>query len=414
MSVSSGVIIPPQDIKFLVDKTARTVAQRGHELEELVKKNFIDNPKFSFLKYNDPYRPYFDQKVQEFKMGPTEGEMDLEGESGSQNERRTVRPPPETKFIYECGSVPVVDNDIIQHTAQFVAANGHKFLIALTEREKNNPQFEFLKPTHSMFPYFTSLIDSYSRIMSFPEKDLEQLLTFIADKKAIVRSCAEIFEYEAETHHNKRKKDELEEEERAQRAMIDWNDFVVVQTIDFEEQEKDLPAPIDLSVREKLHQLEFNKSNINPEFAFMLDASQVFASNLAKKGHQILNIQGGEPTFKPSKESTGNKVFMETAPQIDKIAYDKKLKAEPLPDININLRVSNSPTFGEFSGKSLSIEVNPEMTIDDILAGFTQRIKGFPTGCRLRSVEFDVLEGNRSLVDFNVYNGAVLELLPPN
>lgn len=30
---------------------------------------------------------------------------------------------------------------MIQHTAQYVAINGKDFLIALSEREKNNPQF---------------------------------------------------------------------------------------------------------------------------------------------------------------------------------------------------------------------------------------------------------------------------------
>ena len=30
---------------------------------------------------------------------------------------------------------------MIQHTAQFAAKNGKNFLVALSEREKNNPQF---------------------------------------------------------------------------------------------------------------------------------------------------------------------------------------------------------------------------------------------------------------------------------
>jgi hypothetical protein len=30
---------------------------------------------------------------------------------------------------------------IIQHTAQYSARNGRNFLLALSEREKNNPQF---------------------------------------------------------------------------------------------------------------------------------------------------------------------------------------------------------------------------------------------------------------------------------
>jgi splicing factor 3A subunit 1 len=38
-------------------------------------------------------------------------------------------------------------------------------------REQRNPQFDFLKPTHMLFSYFTSLVDSYMKIVS-PSADL--------------------------------------------------------------------------------------------------------------------------------------------------------------------------------------------------------------------------------------------------
>lgn len=414
MSMESGVIIPPQNIKNLVDKTAKSIAQRGPELEELVKKNFIDNPQFSFLKYNDPYRPYFDQKVQEFKAGGGDGEAEPQENGKLRTDKKDIKPPEEPKFIYDCGSVSVVEIDIIQHTAQFVAANGKRFLIALTEREKNNPQFDFLKPTHGMFPYFTSLIDSYSRILEFSQKDVEELLSYITDRKAVLKSCGELYEYEAETQYNKRRKEELDEEERAQRAMIDWNDFVVVQTIDFEDDENNLPAPIDLAVREKLHHMEFTKANINPEFAFMLDASQVFAANLAKKGKQGSNQSIEGTNGKDISKAYDDKVYINTAPQLDQSALAKKQRAEQPSDITINLRVADSQTFGEFAGKSLSIQINPELTVSNVLSQFTSRIKAFPLGCQLRSVEHDILDGQQTFDQYGVYNGAVLELLPPN
>ena len=40
-----------------------------------------------------------------------------------------------------------LDMDIIKLTAQFVARNGQKFLVGLTQREARNPQFDFLKPS---------------------------------------------------------------------------------------------------------------------------------------------------------------------------------------------------------------------------------------------------------------------------
>lgn len=33
-------------------------------------------------------------------------------------------------------------------------------------REQRNPQFDFLKPTHMLFSYFTSLVDSYMKVIN--------------------------------------------------------------------------------------------------------------------------------------------------------------------------------------------------------------------------------------------------------
>lgn len=55
-------------------------------------------------------------------------------------------------------------------------------------------------------------------------------------------------------------------------AMIDWNDFVIVQTIEFDDGDKNLPAPVDVKQIEQGLAFKFNKSNINPEFSFLIDA----------------------------------------------------------------------------------------------------------------------------------------------
>lgn len=89
------------------------------------------------------------------------------------------------------------------------------FLIALTEKEKKNPQFQFLKPTHQHFPYFTSLIDSYSRIINFSREDEEEIMKRLVDKQIIFNQCLEIFEYEHNQFQNEKKKEEIEEEERS-------------------------------------------------------------------------------------------------------------------------------------------------------------------------------------------------------
>ena len=72
-----------------------------------------------------------------------------------------LEPP---KLVYKVDrplGVNPLDLDVIMLTAQFVAANGRPFLTGIANRESKNPQFDFLKPTHHLFKYFTELVDSY-------------------------------------------------------------------------------------------------------------------------------------------------------------------------------------------------------------------------------------------------------------
>ena len=53
--------------------------------------------------------------------------------------------------------------DVVKLTAQFVARNGRQFLSNLMSREKNY-QFDFLRPQHSLFNYFTKLVEQYTKV----------------------------------------------------------------------------------------------------------------------------------------------------------------------------------------------------------------------------------------------------------
>ena len=56
---------------------------------------------------------------------------------------KEIKAPQADQFTYNHAPVSRLEIDIMKHAAQFVAQNGQRFLIALTEREKSNPQFEF-------------------------------------------------------------------------------------------------------------------------------------------------------------------------------------------------------------------------------------------------------------------------------
>ena len=75
-----------------------------------------------------------------------------------------------------------LDLDMIKLTAQFVARNGKAFLTGLASREHGNAHFHFLKPTHSLFGFFTALCDAYSRVL-MPPKELHAKLRSDASER---------------------------------------------------------------------------------------------------------------------------------------------------------------------------------------------------------------------------------------
>ena len=57
-----------------------------------------------------------------------------------------------------------------------LGADRSRHAAGLAERERTNPQFSFLKETHSLFGFFTSLCDAYSSTLMPAQKDLRQRL----------------------------------------------------------------------------------------------------------------------------------------------------------------------------------------------------------------------------------------------
>merc|ERR1712113_835785 len=66
-----GLIVPPPEIRSIVEKTASFVARNGENFEHKIRQNEMNNPKFNFLKEEDPYNGYYRHKVKEFGAGVT-------------------------------------------------------------------------------------------------------------------------------------------------------------------------------------------------------------------------------------------------------------------------------------------------------------------------------------------------------
>ena len=182
LASSDGPLQPPPDIKNIVDKTAQFVARNGPEFEQriLSDNEKKQNPKFAFLQASDPFH-YYVAKVQELggtatprrparrprpRWRPGRGQVSADATVAASKKKKapSVTPLEPARPMHTVPKPPgaqPLDLDVIQLTAQFVARNGRTFLTGIANREARNPQFDFLKPTHHLFSYFTSLVDAY-------------------------------------------------------------------------------------------------------------------------------------------------------------------------------------------------------------------------------------------------------------
>lgn len=254
-----GIIYPPPEVRNIVDKTASFVARNGPEFEARIRQNELGNPKFNFLNSGDPYHAYYQHKVKDFREGKGADALPIvpKGQSSSvqQKQQEILKqvteqpfvpkdPPPEFEFISDPPSISALDLDIVKLTAQFVARNGRTFLTNLMNREQRNFQFDFLRPQHSLFVYFTVLLKQYTKVL-LPPKDM---MSKLKEESESMSKILEQVKYRAEwikyQEQQKQKEEEALERERIAYAQIDWHDFVVVETVDYQPHESgNFPAP---------------------------------------------------------------------------------------------------------------------------------------------------------------------------
>ncbi|KAF0292984.1 Splicing factor 3A subunit 1 [Amphibalanus amphitrite] len=224
-----GIILPPPEVRNIVDKTASFVARNGPEFESRIRQNELNNPKFNFLNGGDPYHAYYQHRVEEIREGkaePVSGSLKPlvplqltpqtapgggaassgPGAAGTQvragqemfrpaAEKQLVvtEPPPAYEFTADPPSISSVDLDIVKLTAQFVARNGRQFLTNLMNREQRNYQFDFLRPQHSLFQYFTKLLEQYTKVGPALYPVLHQAAGTVHKGGYWVRRCNQYF-----------------------------------------------------------------------------------------------------------------------------------------------------------------------------------------------------------------------------
>ncbi|KAJ1092562.1 hypothetical protein NDU88_005672 [Pleurodeles waltl] len=256
-----GIIYPPPEVRNIVDKTASFVARNGPEFEARIRQNEINNPKFNFLNPNDPYHAYYRHKVNEFKEGKgqepsaaipkvmqaQQSAQQLPQKVQAQVIQETIvpkEPPPEFEFVADPPSISAFDLDVVKLTAQFVGRNGRQFLTQLMQKEQRNFQFDFLRPQHSLFNYFTKLVEQYTKILIPPKGLLAKLKKEAESPKDVLDQVRYRVEWAKFQERERKKEEEEKEKERVSYAQIDWHDFVVVETVDYQPNEQgNFPPP---------------------------------------------------------------------------------------------------------------------------------------------------------------------------
>ncbi|KAK0725739.1 Pre-mRNA splicing factor PRP21 like protein-domain-containing protein [Lasiosphaeris hirsuta] len=283
-----GVIIPPPgEIREAIEKTAGYVMRGGLGLEQRIRDNHGKNPKFSFLMTSaDPYNAYYEWRKDEIKAG--RGTAVAAGRVGeaaaAKEEPKGPQKPPDFQFSARMPRMSQKDLEIVRLTALFVAKNGRPFMTQLAQREASNPQFQFLIPNHTYHNFFQSMVDQYSILLresgvngegtKLQQERIAELQRNVDDKFHVLARAKARAEYAIWQEAEKAKHEEEEEKKKIEFARIDWNDFVVVETIVFQESDDqaNLPPPTTLNDLQYASLEEKNKysisSNLRIEEAF--------------------------------------------------------------------------------------------------------------------------------------------------
>ena len=257
----AGVVIPPKDIRKIVETTAGFVLRNGIPFETRIREKEKNNPKFCFLSENDPYAAFYQWRLQEIREG--RGSAVAAGRVGDATpapepeKPKGPAAPPELHFSARMPNISAQDLDVVRLTALFVAKNGRSFMTTLSQKEARNYQFDFLRPQHSLYQFFSRLVDQYTLLLQSNSSDgekakrqrMQDLEQNAKDRFHVLGRAKQRSDWLKFQEEQKAKKEEQVEKEQLEYAQIDWHDFVVVETVLFEEadEQAELPPPTSLN-----------------------------------------------------------------------------------------------------------------------------------------------------------------------
>lgn len=333
--LEDDVIVPPPNVRGLLEKTASAVGKTP-ALESRIALKHATDPRFAFMRPSDPYHAYYQAKVKGAqKPAPSsvnDGASNVEGEAKlsdnpavandnfavlatptvlapaeaesvvapavsklskaklkSASERPVPENPPSADLFSVLDVIPAPDLlslHVMKIVAQSCARDGRDFLNLLAEKEMRNPLFDFLKPMHPHFPLFQRFVDAYGAILERrsskePGPPGSLLHGQLSKSKALSK-----FWYRHDWQKQKTSqgdpKTSVAEDFTA--GALDWHDFVVLETIDLDENEVNLPAPLAdptqiprvMAAADSMRQQEDkNKEDVDMDLDMEMDGGEV-------------------------------------------------------------------------------------------------------------------------------------------
>jgi len=147
-------------------------------------------------------------------------------------------PPPLNYLASPASTSTHLECDIIKLTSQYIATYGRPFILELVSREQSNSLFDFLKPQHGQFSYMTKLIMQYALILNPPLDIVDNLEKESSNQDYVLERIRMRAEWNRMLENERKKKEEAEERERELYNQIDWHDFVIVETVDYQPGDK--------------------------------------------------------------------------------------------------------------------------------------------------------------------------------
>jgi splicing factor 3A subunit 1 len=233
-------------------------------------------------------------------------------------------------------------------TALFTARQGHSFLANLSVKEGRNYQFDFLKPTHSLFGYFNRLIEQYTKVLMPTPETLEKIKER-SESGAKWKMLADA-QAHAKWEHTRREQEKKREDDReAERgtwkggnhcqkpvlifewrvvafAEIDWHDYAIVQTIEFTaaDSSAELPPPMSVQEVENMTLAQKRMAAMVMETTVEdVEAHKARQAAAEAEAAAAVSSAGGAPA-----EAADDDVMMEESDEEDTEASERKKKEE--------------------------------------------------------------------------------------